>query len=229
MPDTTYVPPKADALVRQVTRLTRKNPGDRSLLRHSLGKRPEDVALGVHRIVVPFLPPLPDDRRKANGYAAAERAYYAVAALIASQPRSARGEETADDAPETPPEQDLPQDTDLEASPQNQRRRYNLGYSLAHAVDQGGNAKSLEGHLQLLTRQDADGLYRHLPRLILRLRGDQVRIDWGVLVRDLTRWADSPRLVAKEWAQDYYRTSERLNAAKARQQSNGTSDKETAS
>ena len=82
MPDTARIPASADALVREVIRLTRKNPGDRSVLRHSLGKSPKEAALGVHRIVVPFLPDPPADSSKAGRYEAAERAYYTVAALI---------------------------------------------------------------------------------------------------------------------------------------------------
>jgi CRISPR system Cascade subunit CasB len=217
MPDSTRIPARADALVREVTRLTRKDPGDRAVLRHSLGKPPGQASLGVHRVVVPFLPDPPGASQNTNSYAATERAYYTVAALIASQPRGAR-----DQAASVATEQET---AGQEASPQTpgtgtaQRRHWrNLGYSLAHAVGQGGNAKSLENHLQLLMRQDADGLYRHLPRLILQLRGDQVHIDWGVLIYDLTRWARDPRLVAKEWAQSYYRTSERLTAARAKKE-----------
>jgi CRISPR system Cascade subunit CasB len=208
MPESTRVPPGADALAREVTRLARHSPADRSVLRHSLGKSPKDVGLGVHRIVVPFVP----DRASE----AAERAYYMVAALIASQPRDARDyagtgqnpEDSADDGPS----HDVPGGPRPAAGP----RRRNLGYSLAQAADKGGAANRLENHLQLLTRQDIDGLYRHLPRLILQLRGDQVRIDWGILLHDLTRWAGDPRQVAKEWGQAYYRTSERLTAARKR-------------
>jgi CRISPR system Cascade subunit CasA len=218
MPELLRVPPTADALSREITRLARKSPADRSVLRHSLGKPPVDVALGVHRIVVPFLPGSPDD--------AAERAYYAVAALIASQPRDARDNTDGDasrDSAAGPPQEDV--------AAAGQRRR-NLGYSLAQAVGKGGNASILEDRLQLLARQDLDGLYRHLPRLVLQLRGDQVRIDWGVLIRDLTRWARDPHQVAKEWAQDYYRTSERLAAARKRaneQPAGSRENQETAS
>jgi CRISPR system Cascade subunit CasB len=202
MPESASVPAQADALAREVTRLARNSPADRSVLRHSLGKSPKDVALGVHRIVVPFVPD--------HAPESAERAYYAVAALIASQPRDARAGTGDSREDSTPPPRDVP-DGQRPAAGQ---RRQNLGSSLALAVDQGGNANSLENHLQLLARQDLDGVYRHLPRLILQLRGDQVHIDWGVLIRDLTRWAHDPRQVAKEWAQDYYRTSERLTARK---------------
>ena len=214
MPESASVPATADALARQVTRLATNSPADRSVLRHSLGKSPKEVALGVHRIVVPFVPD--------HAPESAERAYYAVAALIASQPRDARARTGDSREDSAPPPRDAP---DGQRPAAGQRRR-NLGSSLALAVDKGGNANSLENHLQLLARQDLDGLHRHLPRLILQLRGDQVHIDWGVLIRDLTRWAHDPRQVAKEWAQDYYRTSERLTAKK-RKNEHATANHET--
>lgn len=203
MPEPTRVPPRADQLAREVGKLTANSTADRSVLRHSLGQVPKEVALGVHRIVVPLLPEPHSE--------AEERAYYAVAALIASQPRKARDEAQTDGGATAPGTDDGP------ASASARNRRGNLGYSLAHAVSNGANEKTLEDRLQLLARQNLDGLYRHLPRLILQLRGDQVRIDWGVLVRDLSRWAGDPRQVAKEWAQEYYRTRERLAASKERQ------------
>jgi CRISPR system Cascade subunit CasB len=219
MPRQTPIPKEADRLAREVTRLIKRNPGERSALRHSLGKRPEEVAVGVHRIVVPLLPKdAPEE---------AERAYYAVAALIASQPRQARDQAATDDVPDKPSDGAAPDyPVGVVAAPAG-RPRHNLGYSLARAAH--GGAKNLEGRLQLLTRQDADGVYRHLPRLILQLRDEQVRIDWGVLVRDLTRWGRNPRLVAKEWAQEFYRAGERLTAEekrKADKAADGTSNQE---
>ena len=56
MPKHGPVPKEADKLTREVMRLIKHSPGDRSVLRHSLGKAPEEVAVSVHRIVVPLLP-----------------------------------------------------------------------------------------------------------------------------------------------------------------------------
>jgi CRISPR system Cascade subunit CasB len=208
MPRQSPVPPEADRLAREITRLVSRNPGDRSVLRHSLGQHPEHVAVGVHRIIVPLLPADPSEH--------VERAYYAVAALIAAQPRAAR-----DQAVTSAPAAGTADETAADRPPAGNGtpgavRRANLGCSLARAVHQGGSAKTMEDRLQLLARQDADGIYRHLPRLILQLRGDQVRIDWGVLARDLARWGNQPRLVAKEWTQEFYRASERLAREKNR-------------
>jgi CRISPR system Cascade subunit CasB len=211
------VPREADRLARQITELVKRNPGDRSLLRHSLGRTPEEVAVGVHRIIVPLLPK--DTAQDTH----VERAYYAVAALIAAQPRPARDQADTEETPEGDPAEAAPGNADAGQPGARGRPLHNLGYSLARAVHAGGNAKSLEDRLQLLARQDAEGVYRQLPRLILQLRGDQVRIDWGVLIRDLARWERTPRLVAKEWAQDFYRTGERLTAEKKRKAEQATS------
>lgn len=183
----------AEELVREVRKLIAANPADRAALRHSLGHAPGDVALGVHRIVVPHLP-------KEHLDDAAERAFYAVAAYMAAQSRDARDEEARDGT---------------QAS--RAADRQNLGESLAQAVHgKGLNEKSIEPRLQLVARQDLDGLYRQLARLILYLRGRQVRIDWVALICDLARWDRYPKQVAKKWMQSYYRTSERLIAKQKR-------------
>jgi CRISPR system Cascade subunit CasB len=222
MPRKISVPREADRLAREIMLLTAKSPGDRSVLRHSLGRPPEDVVMGVHRIVAPLLP--------RDVKVAEERAYYAVAALIASQDRSARDQATTDDEHDGSDSAD-PEGTAGEAGEDDSPGRPNLGYSLAQLAHKSSRDRSraLGDRLELLARQDVDGLYRHLPRLIHQVRADQVSIDWGVLIRDLTRWAYNPRQVAKEWAQDFYRTSERLLAAqkrKAEQAANGTHDEE---
>jgi CRISPR system Cascade subunit CasB len=167
--------------------------------------------MGVHRIVAPLLP---KDVKESE-----ERAYYAVAALIAAQDRNARDQTRSKDGPETAPASASAQEAPSGPGEEDgEPERPSLGYSLAQLAHKSDRDKSkvIGDRLELLARQDLDGLYRHLPRLILQVRGDQVRIDWGVLVRDLTRWAHDPRQVAKEWAQDYYRTSERLIAARNR-------------
>jgi CRISPR system Cascade subunit CasB len=223
MPRRVHVPKEADRLAREVLRITARNPGDRSVLRHSLGKAPESVAMGVHRIVAPLLPKEPKEGE--------ERAYYAVAALIAAQDRPARDQAGSEAGPETAPDSMPAQQATGGPGEQDEANRPNLGHSLAqfaHKSDRD-KSKTVGDRLELLARQDIDGLYRHLPRLILQVRSDQVRIDWGLLAWDLTRWAHDSRNVAKEWAQDYYRTSERLVAArkrKAEQAAQGTGNEE---
>jgi CRISPR system Cascade subunit CasB len=192
VPDDALILARADALVRDVKGLI-KNPADRAVLRHSLGRAPDEVALDVHRIVMKHVHDVRLDP-------AAERAFYAVPAYIAEQPRQGRDEE--------PPA--------AQAVPLVGRRR-NLGDSLARAVhDKGLNQGSTENRLQLLARQNLDGLYRQMPRLVLYLRGRLVPIDWALLIQDLSRWDREPKQVAKKWMQSYYRTSEQLLAEKKR-------------
>ncbi|MGH3403481.1 MAG: type I-E CRISPR-associated protein Cse2/CasB [Streptosporangiaceae bacterium] len=203
MAEINQVPGKADQMAREVTRLVRHNPADRAALRHSLGRPPEEAAPAVHRIVVPYLAD--------NAADALERAFYAVAALIASQPRQARDAAGTENGSSTRTGDAPAGEPGARAAAGLPARRPNLGESFALAVHgKGLNAGSMENRLHLLARQDLDGLYRQLPRLVLQLRGDLVRIDWGVLIRDLTRWAADPKQVAKEWMQSYYRASERL-------------------
>jgi CRISPR system Cascade subunit CasB len=198
VPDNDPILQKADELVRSVRQLI-ANPADRAALRHSLGRVPDEMRLDVHRIIVPHLPEAPFDN-------ATERAFYAVPAYVAEQSRDARDEEAA-------------AGTEVNG----RARRQNLGDALAHAVhDKGLNENSIEPRLQLLARQDLDGLHRQLPRLIRYLRGKQVRIDWAVLIRDLARWGRYPKQVAKEWMQSYYRTSEQLTAQKKRAEAAAT-------
>lgn len=193
MPDNDLILKNADELVREVRRLL-DTPADRAALRHSLGLLPKEVGLDVHRIVVRHLPHQQVDD-------ATERAFYAVPAYIAAQPRQSRDDDAAA-AKETAPG----------------ARRQNLGESLARAAfNMGPDASGrMDARLQLLARQDLDGLYRQLPRLVLQLRSDQVRIDWAWLIRDLIWWGRDPKQVAKQWMQSYYRTSERLIAEKNR-------------
>jgi CRISPR system Cascade subunit CasB len=205
MTRTTRVPPSADKMVSDVSKITADNPGDRSVLRHSLGLHPRNVAPGVHRLLTRYVPEHDD---------AAERAYYLVAALIASQDPDSRNQAREEDAADSGPGDAAPGTHQQAAG----WRRQNFGHSLALAADKRplDRRKPLEDRLELLARQDIDGLCRHLPRLVFQLRKDKVRIDWGAMVRDLTRWDSDPRQVAKEWVQDYYRASERLESARKR-------------
>ena len=169
VPDDDLILKNAEELVREVRKLTRPIPADRSALRHSLGHAPEDAALAVHRIVTPHLPGEHLDD-------ATERAFYAVPAYIAAQPREARDEDGCRDGTDRP--RYRPPEPGRFPGPR--------------AFRQGPEREEHEPRLQLLARQDLEGLHRQLPRLILYLRGNQVRIDWAVLIRDLARWGRRP-------------------------------------
>ncbi|WP_067969798.1 type I-E CRISPR-associated protein Cse2/CasB [Nocardiopsis trehalosi] len=88
---------RAGRFVAAVHKSVEHRPGERSALRRSLGRHPEDTAIrpAARRVLAPHLRDLPHHRREA-----VERAFYAVAALIAAQPRSARDEAAADDEPD---------------------------------------------------------------------------------------------------------------------------------
>ncbi|MGW6421445.1 type I-E CRISPR-associated protein Cse2/CasB [Nocardia sp. NPDC055053] len=83
----------ARALVERVNRINRASSassGDRADLRRSLRLTPDDPRTRrSHRIVARYLPPDPNP--------AIERAFYAIAAMIAAQPRAARDQENETD------------------------------------------------------------------------------------------------------------------------------------
>ena len=86
----------------------------------------------MHRIIVRHLPHGQPDE-------ATERAFYAVPAYIAAQPRQARDQDAA-----------------AGAHPPGPGRRQNFGESLARAAFRAGPAASgrMDARLQLLARQD---------------------------------------------------------------------------
>ncbi len=100
----------AQALVDRAWR-TLETPADRAALRRSLGREPDDrMTRPAHRIVGPVLPK--EVREAADvgvprggeaEIASVERAFYTVAALIASQPRSAREASSAGSTESTEP------------------------------------------------------------------------------------------------------------------------------
>ncbi|KUP97774.1 type I-E CRISPR-associated protein Cse2/CasB [Thermobifida cellulosilytica] len=230
-----YVLQRADALVERVGKLVAEEPAARAALRRGVGLTPDDPRmLAAHRVVAPYVPVTrSDEDRRGSGTEqeaqAVERAFYAVAAIMAAQPRSARDQDakTAEEeqdgaaAAETPPVEQ----SGGESTNRKSRQRPNLGVSLAEAVFRRGlNADTTEQRLHLLARQNLDGVHRHLPRLILQLRGDDVHVDWGVLARDLARWGRTPRQVAKEWVQSYHRTLETLRREAERAKKDSTTE-----
>ncbi len=198
--------------IRLVTIATRAiggpDKGRRVALRRALGRPPEHpAARGAHMVVAPVLPMGSDP--------ALERAWYAVAAMMAAQPRDARSESIGgEDDAETTQESDLspsPPEADADDSAE---ERQTLGATLGRAVALGTlREDTIEARLHLMCRQDLEGIHRHLPRLIATLRADLVPVDWVRLAVDLARWGDDRDRVAKKWLQDYYRT---LQAEKAR-------------
>ncbi|WP_377271633.1 type I-E CRISPR-associated protein Cse2/CasB [Peterkaempfera sp. SMS 1(5)a] len=190
------------AFVAAVTTLC-EAPGARADLRSGLG-RPVDQCGRMHRYLAWRVPQGQYD----------ERAYYAVAALIAARPRAVRdadGEQASADpaegtAPTTvSPTHDREQpDTSSTAA---WHTRPNLGDSLALAVR---NAKmkedSAETRLRLLTRQSTTSVHPRLPALIRHLQTSGITVDWAVLLDDLSAWDLYRDRIATRWLQSFYRT-----------------------
>jgi CRISPR system Cascade subunit CasB len=182
---------KPDRFVARVQQLI-SDLGIRAALRSGLGRTPER-AVRMHAVVAPWLP--------AGTAPATERAYYAVAALIAGGPRPRTDPPTRSQSVD---QADGPAVSFMTAS----GRRYtgNLGAALARAaatevLDPG----SAERYLHLLVRQRVDGLHRHLPRIVRRLQDRGVPIDWAQLLLDLAGWGARHDEIAKRWLQTFYR------------------------
>lgn len=175
---TTQVP-RADKLARFVDHITTTCARDPGR-RAALRRglgRTPEQVWTMHAIVAPWLP----ERRYLAAHRAAERAFYTVAALIAA---TSEGEQP-DDAGQS------------------------LGATLAHAVRQGMNPDTAEKRLHLLVRQGMDGVHQQLPGLVRYIRSLGVAVDWAELITDLSRWGTTRGrdAVAKQWLQDFYRTS----------------------
>lgn len=203
------------AFTSWVVQVSREDPGARSALRSGLRKDLDSVRR-MHRLVAPWLP----ESRSPD----VERAYYAVAAMIASQPRVALAvAEGTDDDPVGP-------DNDEQVPTTSVRRRVSLGTAFATAVAEGpGREKEMragtaESRLNLLTRQSVNGLHRHLPASVGYLRSLDVDVDWAQLLDDLGNWRRNSGRISRTWLQDFYR----LRARDAARQADEADEKELA-
>ncbi|MER6694787.1 type I-E CRISPR-associated protein Cse2/CasB [Streptomyces minutiscleroticus] len=189
------VPPKppargSDRFVAYVHTLCESN-GTRADLRRGLGL-PVERCNYLHRYLVPWLTKRTDPDHKVHPDA--KRAHYAVAALIAARPRSARDTPPAgatDDAPAV-----------------DWYQRANLGAAFAQAVTKGvmkpGTAEST---LHLMCRQSAEAIHPGLPALTRRLLNGRIPVDWAVLLEDLSFWNRYRDKVATRWLESYFRTT----------------------
>ncbi|MBP2477613.1 CRISPR system Cascade subunit CasB [Crossiella equi] len=189
-----------ERFVERIQQLCARSAAARNQLRRTERRRPEDASRAVHQVVARWLPDNPSPGR--------ERAYYTVAALIAAQPNTTH---RATD------EQTSPEADDTEPAARARTRWANLGGTLARAcLGRPAGAKTIgfasaERHLELICRQGLHGLHRHLPTVIRRMSEIDASPDWARLLNDLARWENTPRLVAKQWQQAFYRTAYELD------------------
>ncbi|MGO4612983.1 type I-E CRISPR-associated protein Cse2/CasB [Nocardia sp. 2YAB30] len=200
---------RAEDMVKTVTRLVVSRPGDRSALRRALRRTPDNIQTQrVHRILARYV--------RVDADPATERAFYAVASMIAAQPRAARDETGRDtDIEQMPTDPRLPEDEAPTVGEYTAAE--SLGATLGRAVATGVlNGDTVEARLHLLCRQQLNGIHRHLPSVIVRLHAERVSVGWSRLVADLAGWESRRDQITKQWLQDYYRTLHAIQAAKAK-------------
>ncbi|MFG3370564.1 type I-E CRISPR-associated protein Cse2/CasB [Streptomyces sp. NPDC048156] len=187
------------AYARWIEQTCRDDPGARTALRSGL-RRPLDDVRRMHRFVTPWL---------AQGRPVADteqRAYYAVAALIAAQSRGSSTLPATSQEPNTEPNMPPPARGASE-----QRYGTSLGTAFALAVtdspsrDRKMRESTAESRLNLLTRQSVNGLHRHLPAAVGYLCDLDVPVDWAQLLSDLIAWPAHHGRISRRWLQDYYR------------------------
>lgn len=154
----------------------------RAELRRGLGL-PVERCNYLHRYLVPWT---------AEAHPDAKRAHYAVAALIAARPRTAR---------------DLPAPGAADGEGAAARRaRANLGACLGQAVTKGVvKPATAESALHLMSRQSADAIHPGLPALTRQLLNGGIPLDWAVLLQDLTWWNRDRDRIATAWLESYFR------------------------
>ncbi|MGW2964944.1 type I-E CRISPR-associated protein Cse2/CasB [Streptomyces sp. NPDC001220] len=205
-------PPRAGlyrAFVEHIATRCAQDPGVRVALRKGLRRDLDDVR-GLHRIVAAWLP---EDCTQAE-----ERAFYAVAAMIADRPRhSFHTTADSDESPDaTAPSGSEPAAAATDVAGQAAAAgprwppRDSLGASYARAVlaqaGRGLAENTAEARLNLLTRQSLPGIHRHLPGSIRHLRDAGADVDFAVLLDDLATWPYRSKTTARRWLKDYYRT-----------------------
>lgn len=207
-------PSRREKYIATIQHICQTDPGARSALRSGL-RRDMNAMTRMHRLIAPWLRQgslTPDNE---------QRAYYAVAAMIADAPRHTFNRVEEEEA--TPPQPDTSTSghttgedhttatTPLE-SDDHSTRRYadSLGKAFATAVAKASHrerkmrANTAEARLHLLSRQSSHGLYVHLPASIRYLRELDVPIAWTGILDDLIAWPTHAKRISRRWLQDYY-------------------------
>lgn len=224
---------KYDEFADRVRGMCRKSSGAQSALRAGLGKPVAEVPARMHAALL--RPGLIRENTADQGYRDKERAYYAVAALIAARPRAQR----LSDDPDTPglsmegerldfmtgvsvlPESGAGGTQSAVPAPGTAAAAFrpqgtSLGESFALAVGRRSpdqlRSGAAESRLHLLVRQDLDGVHRMLPSVFRWLGSSGVSPDYACLLRDLAVWRYRRDTVSTRWLQDFYRSLHRQEA-----------------
>ncbi|GAA0913321.1 type I-E CRISPR-associated protein Cse2/CasB [Streptomyces thermoalcalitolerans] len=199
-----------------VLHLCERDPGARAALRSGV-RKDLDAVPRMHRIIAHLVP--------SDATEDTQRAYYAVAAMIAEQARrqgtaaDGMGESTDDTDENTDGETAAPgaEEPQAEASApavesgDGQEYGTSLGTAFALAVvNSPGRERQMrrgtaESRLNILCKQGVTGLHRHLPASVRYLRSLDVPVDWARLLQDLVDWRRHSGRVARRWLQDFYR------------------------
>ncbi|MDT0267652.1 type I-E CRISPR-associated protein Cse2/CasB [Streptomyces sp. DSM 44915] len=227
-PQLDYAAKRRQTHVEYVTWIDRtcsENPGARVALRAGLRQNINARStFAMNRYIARWLP--------RNAPDATQRAYFTVAALIASRPRAVEEDEEEVPAAESAQNTQNTRDTENEARPESaeaaasagngegpdvkkaaepERWGPSLGVAFAEAVaeapgrDREMRESTAESRLNMLTRQSASGIHRSLPASVLYLRQLDVPVDWAQLLADLIDWPEQSGRIARRWLQDYYR------------------------
>ncbi|MEU4496964.1 type I-E CRISPR-associated protein Cse2/CasB [Streptomyces sp. NPDC023998] len=195
-----------------VLRRCESDPGARSALRSGVRKDLNAVPR-MHTVIAHLVP--------AQASEDSQRAYYAVAAMIAEQAR--RTDPGGDQA--APAGHDDPDTTTATENGEPRKQTYgvSLGAAFALAVTEGPGRERLmrrstaESRLNLLCKQSVTGLHRHLPASVRYLRSLDVPVDWGQLLQDLVDWRRYSGRITRRWLQDFYRRCQEMELRNADQ------------
>ncbi|WP_063771015.1 type I-E CRISPR-associated protein Cse2/CasB [Streptacidiphilus neutrinimicus] len=179
--------------------------GTQAQLRSGLG-RPVERCTYLHRYLVPWT--------SESTHPDTKRALYAVAALIAARPRSAREADAQAKAAAAIVTEGTGSGNAGQGTGRGWQRRPTLGSSLGLAVRAGVlKPASAEGDLHLMTRQSSDAIHPRLPALTRQLLAAGIPVDWAVLIRDLGSWNRERDRRATQWLEDYWRAVNTAPAA----------------
>lgn len=170
--------PADRSFVEKVIWHCKNTPGARAALRSITGVSSRQTAAAADEIVTAALAPtdpsaLTPDR---------QRAYYTLAAMIAA----------------------VPAKVELKPGGPNATHPYgrDLGRCLAAAVvDKKLAEAAARRHMELLTKQDLDGLHLHLPGTVTLI---PETVDWVMLLRDLRDWPARGDEIARRWRQGFF-------------------------